>query len=77
MGTTKSMDTMCFYFLINIDTECKENIRNQSDYQRTKIEMNLLSIAHNLQKIYRMKKENKVMRRESSQCKTYFENLFA
>ena len=45
--------------------------------EKVKIEMNLVSIAHNLQKIYSMKRENQVMRRENSQCKTFFGNLFA
>ena len=45
--------------------------------EKVKIEMNLVSIAHNLQKIYRMKKQNKVMRRENSQCKILFGNIFS
>jgi len=35
--------------------------------EKVKIEINLVSIAHNLQKIYSMKRENQVMRRENSQ----------
>ncbi|MBI2565035.1 transposase [Candidatus Woesearchaeota archaeon] len=45
--------------------------------EKTKIEMNLISIAHNLEKIHRMMRENKVIGGESSYNFTFLKNFFA
>ena len=45
--------------------------------EKVKIEMNLISIAHNLQKINRMMKENKGFGEKKSQYFALFRNFFA
>jgi len=45
--------------------------------EKVKIEMNLISIAHNLQKIHRMMRENKMSIGKSSSIFVLFRNFFA